>query len=147
MPEETRRCVTCGSPFTYQYRGSGQHRKYCPEHSRAGRYGGEHRRLRAELLARAVGMPCARCGQPFTQAELNVPGKIHLDHSDVGGDGDYRGLSHARCNIAAGFGKAVDQKGAWAVAQAVERARARADARADAGVKPPEPIKRSRVWH
>lgn len=66
------------------------------------RYGHRHRAIRAALLGELRGgapMTCSRCGKPL---DPRAPDRaLHLDHADDGGAAQYRGLAHARCNIAA----------------------------------------------
>jgi hypothetical protein len=90
-----RRCEACGRSFE---QGMGRPARFCPEHREGGgRYGGEHRKLAAATKDSAWGTPCTRCGRTM------LPGQeIHLDHADGGGPADYRGWSHAYCNVAAG---------------------------------------------
>jgi len=62
------------------------------------KYAGEHKNLRAQLLAdlkRRPGQPCTRCGWPMYPWQ-----RLHLDHSDDGTR--WLGLAHARCNQQAG---------------------------------------------
>ena len=90
------RCEQCGRGFVL---ATGRPAKRCPDcRGRAGqRYGSAHKRLRAAGVEAAYGTPCARCGRPLEYGQ-----ELHLDHADGGGPGDYRGWSHAACNIAAG---------------------------------------------
>jgi len=56
-------------------------------------YGYEHQKLRQDLVAaHRPGAPCARCGQPMTDA----PELLDLDHTDD--RTGYLGLSHRTCN-------------------------------------------------
>lgn len=64
-------------------------------------YGYQHQRLRAALLAAAIGQPCSRCGQPMLHGQ-----ELHLDHTDD--RGGYRGMAHASCNVKAGARKGAD---------------------------------------
>jgi hypothetical protein len=59
-------------------------------------YGQQHRKL-SEQMRRTMqpGTPCSRCGQPMYPEQ-----SLHLDHDDHDRT-QYRGLSHAHCNIAA----------------------------------------------
>src|SRR4029077_8070238 len=61
------------------------------------RYGEGHRKVRRRWApkVRAGKVDCARCYQPI------LPGEPwDLDHDDAGGDRDYLGPSHRRCNRA-----------------------------------------------
>lgn len=67
-------------------------------------YNARHRKLRAELLPNAYYTPCTRCGQ------LMLPGQeLHLDHDDNDRT-QYRGFSHAKCNVSAGAVKGNRQR-------------------------------------
>lgn len=60
-------------------------------------YGARHQAIRRQLLPRAIGTPCSRCGQPMLAGQ-----PLHLDHSDD--RKSYIGFSHAECNTrAAGY--------------------------------------------
>jgi hypothetical protein len=102
MPVRT--CEACGKSFT---QSRGRPARYCPQHRNgAGKYGVDHQRLRAAAIGQAWGLPCTRCGLPLVQGQ-----EIHLDHRDGGGPGDYRGWSHASCNMAAGAAKGNRMRG------------------------------------
>jgi hypothetical protein len=60
-------------------------------------YGAEHQRIRKALLASGYWLmaPCPRCGLPMRPGE-----RLDLDHTDD--RTGYLGLSHSRCNQAAG---------------------------------------------
>lgn len=64
------------------------------------RYGRQHRRIRAALLATAIGKPCVRCGKPIEAGDA-----VDLDHLDDGRG--YRGLACASCNRRAGAERGV----------------------------------------
>ena len=93
-----RTCAACGKQFQ---QGRGRPARWCPEHRNGGgKYGGEHAKLRAAMVGQAPGSACIRCGRVIEWGE-----PVHLDHLDGGGPGDYRGWSHASCNLAAGARK------------------------------------------
>jgi hypothetical protein len=70
------------------------------ENTTAAGYGNSHQKLRKALLPQAYGKPCSRCGLPM------LPGQaLHLDHDDFDRT-EYRGFSHAACNV-----KAAARKG------------------------------------
>ena len=59
-------------------------------------YGSAHqKRRKAAIAALRDGDPCARCGKPMYRGD-----PVHLDHDDTDRS-QYRGLSHAYCNVAA----------------------------------------------
>ena len=76
-----------------------------PRSTTARGYGWPHQRLQAQLLAAwQPGDPCTRCGRPMWHRwTYNQRGQriaaIHLGHLDD--RSGWRGLEHARCNIAA----------------------------------------------
>jgi hypothetical protein len=88
----TSTCRNCGTVIFKP--GPGRPRKLCPD-CRTERYGLDHKARRAAELADYVGRPCSRCGKPMLEDD-----EVHLDHVDGGGPNDYRGLSHAKCNMA-----------------------------------------------
>ncbi|MFA7267256.1 MAG: hypothetical protein WC054_13185 [Candidatus Nanopelagicales bacterium] len=55
------------------------------------KYNGAHPKIRAALLASAIGQPCHFCGKPM------LPGqRLDLDHTVDGSA--YRGMAHMTCN-------------------------------------------------
>lgn len=90
------RCEACGRGFV---QATGRPAKRCADcrGPAAQRYGSAHKRLRAAGIEAAYGTPCTRCGRPLEYGQ-----ELHLDHADGGGPGDYRGFSHASCNVGAG---------------------------------------------
>ena len=63
-------------------------------------YGYSHQKMRAQAIAAfRPGDPCSRCGRPM----MGPPTTLELDHDDT--RQGYRGLSHRRCNRAAGARK------------------------------------------
>lgn len=79
-------------------------------------YGYAYQKLRKQLLPKAYGTPCVRCG------ELMLPGqKLHLDHDDWDRT-KLRGFAHADCNIRAAARKAR------AIQTAAKMAKTRTDA-------------------
>jgi hypothetical protein len=111
-----KRCEVCGSGFS---QGRGRPSKRCPAcRDGGGRYGGQHRKLRAAGIDQAYGQPCIRCGREL------VPGQpIHLDHLDGGGPADYAGgdparsWSHSYCNTTAPH--RTRAPGGWSAARPV----------------------------
>jgi len=81
--------------------GRGRPARWCPKHRNgAGKYGVDHRKLRAATIGQAWGQACSRCGRVLEWGQ-----EIQLDHLDGAGPGVYRGWSHAHCNQAAGARK------------------------------------------
>jgi hypothetical protein len=63
-------------------------------------YDYRYKKIRKQLLPKAYGTPCARCG------ELMLPGQqLHLDHDDWDRT-KLLGFSHAKCNLRAAAKKA-----------------------------------------
>lgn len=72
-------------------------------------YGYAHKQARHAALARLRdGDPCARCHQPMYRSQ-----DLELDHDDTDRT-RYLGLSHARCNRAAGGHKSASNQRARA---------------------------------
>lgn len=70
----------------------------------SGKYGHEHQRLRASLLAAAVGHACLLCHR------LMLPGEpLDLDHTSDGRG--YRGIVHTSCNRSEGARRGNRQRG------------------------------------
>ena len=93
MSTMNRVCEQCERRF---WQGRGRPAKRCPECREGERYGAEHRRLRAQTVALAVGKACARCHQPMLAGQA-----VQLDHDDQD-PSRYLGWSHASCNARAG---------------------------------------------
>ena len=70
----------------------------------SGKYGYEHQRLRASLIAAAVGQLCILCHR------LMLPGQpLDLDHTSDGRG--YRGIVHTSCNRSEGARRGNRQRG------------------------------------
>lgn len=74
------------------------------------RYGGRHSRIRKAMYAGILwGLtPCTRCGQAL---ELGDQDQVDLDHRPGGGNSEYLGFAHAKCNRAAGGRQAAENAG------------------------------------
>lgn len=83
-------CERCGAAF---HQAVGRPSKRCGG-CRSGKYGPEHRRIRAATLEAAYGSACVRCGALMVRGE-----PLDLDHAE---DGSYLGFSHRHCNRSAG---------------------------------------------
>ncbi|MEQ7126674.1 hypothetical protein ABN034_19345 [Actinopolymorpha sp. B11F2] len=86
-------CERCGAAF---HQVVGRPSKRCRA-CRSGKYGPEHRRIRAATLESAYGQPCARCGEVMARGQ-----RLELDHAEDGGYLGPSGFSHEHCNRSAG---------------------------------------------
>lgn len=121
-----RRCETCKRSFL---QGKGRPARWCPPHRPGGgRWGGEHRKLRAATIGQAYGRACSRCGLVMLYGQ-----ELHLDHVDGGGPADYLGWSHATCNESS-------------AATRGNRMRGQRRAAVKAAAASPPPLRTSRQW-
>ena len=126
-----RSCVECGKSYV----PTSPRQKRCAEHKRseAGRYNARHRQLRAEWQAKLDSGQQVFCCAPVCRmgSRLIEPGTLwDLGHGP-GGDDDWRGPEHQRCN----------RSSAGREGQRGYRARIVADAgRQEPRAEPPQPF-------
>lgn len=65
-----RVCEVCGKSFM---QGRGRPARRCPAHrDGGGKYGTEHRKLRAATIGQAWGQACTRCGQTIAWGRKSI---------------------------------------------------------------------------